>query len=441
MARTPGTCAAEASEASPAPARSANGELPGGPLDGITVLDFGLAVAGPYGTQVLSDLGAKVIKINALHDWYWHSTQIAMICNRGKTSIAINLKHPERAQEVVERLIASADVVMHNMRYPAAVKLGIDYESLRDEVPAARLLPHARLRARTEREQLPGNDQTGACLAGVEWEDGGCDRGGRPLWSLTNMGDTGNGYLAAIAICQALYEREKTGRGQFVETAIVNAQLVNTSCIVARADGSGFDRPRLDAMQTGFSAGVRLYPTADGWLCLSLVEPKHWQALGAALGDDALQEGGELASAEARAAHDDDVAKRIEHALAGDTAEAWFAKLDAAGVPCEVADIDAGRKLWDDPVSLEKAWITKHPNRAVGEIGMVGLAFEFSDTPVRAQSGPLLVGEDTREILGDLGYSASEIEGLFECGAVNDERVYPQFAEQGGDVVKSPWDK
>ena len=430
---------AEARLAASAPASTSGVKLPGGPLEGIRVLDFGLAVAGPYCTQILSDLGATVIKINALHDWYWHSNQIAMVCNRGKSSIAINLKH-EDAKEAIDRLIESADVVMHNMRYPAAVRLGIDYDSLKEAHPRL-VYCHTRGFERGPRELLPGNDQTGACLAGVEWEDGGCNQGGRPLWSMTSMGDTGNGFLGAIAISQALYEREKTGRGQFVEATIINAQLLNTSYVIGRADGSGFERPQLDAMQTGFHAGLRLYPTADGWLCLSLLADEHWSALGAALGDIEFQEGGRFAEEAARAGADEDVAKRIEHALGTETASTWFEKLDAAGVPCEVASKTAGRDLWSNPEALERRWISKHPHRVIGSIGQVGLAFEFSETPSRVQGGPVLVGEDTRSVLADVGYSESEIDALFASGAVNDESIYPALAKDGAVVAKSPWAK
>ncbi len=420
---------AEAASAPPprAPAGAATRALPGGPLEGIRVLDFGLAVAGPFGTQVLSDLGADVIKVSALHDWYWHSNQIAMICNRGKRSIAIDLKH-EGAGECVRRLIASADVLMHNMRYPAARKLGIDYESLREAFPLL-VYCHTRGFERGPRELLPGNDQTGACLAGVDWEDGGCHRGGRPMWALTNLGDTGNGYLAAIGICQALFEREKTGRGQFVETSIVNAQLLNTSCIVARADGTRFERPLLDALQLGFSAGVRLYAAREGWLCLSLVEDAHWEALGRALGSADLAAGGRFGSAAARAAHDGEIAKWLEQRFAAQSAADWFARLDAAGVPCEISSDTAGSEIWRDPVALERQWVALRPHRMVGEIGQIGLAFSLSDTPARIQGAPMLVGEHTREILAELGYAAAEIDALFDARTVADESVYPSIAQ------------
>ena len=100
-------------------------------------------------------------------------------------------------------------------------------------------------------------------------------RGGKPLWSFCSLGDTGNGFLSAIAIIQALYHRERTGEGQLCETSIVNAQLLNTSYALARPDGSGFERPRVDAEQLGFSATNRLYETADGWLCIVAATEEH----------------------------------------------------------------------------------------------------------------------------------------------------------------------
>ncbi len=93
------------------------------PLKGIRVLDLGLAIAGPFGTQILSDLGAEVIKINALWDGYWHKTHIAAMANRGKRSIALMLKNP-KAMEILKKLIASCDVVQHNMRYAATTRMG-----------------------------------------------------------------------------------------------------------------------------------------------------------------------------------------------------------------------------------------------------------------------------------------------------------------------------
>lgn len=176
-------------DAAPDPARNqapptSGGPKPASPLEGITVLDLGLAVAGPFGTQVLAELGARVIKVNTFNDKFWFSNHIAMCCNRDKDSITLNLKDGE-AMSVLHRLVQHADVVQHNMRYDAAERLGIDYESLRQLNPKL-IYCHTLGHEQGPRAQHPGNDQTGAALAGTEWLDGGLDNGGRPIWSVAS---------------------------------------------------------------------------------------------------------------------------------------------------------------------------------------------------------------------------------------------------------------
>ena len=155
---------------------------------------------------------------------------------------------------ILHELVATADVVQHNMRYDAAVRLGVDYESLREIKPDL-IYCHTRGFEHGERELLPGNDQTGAALAGPDWLDGGLDHDGMPLWPVISLGDTGNGFLSAIAMVQALYHRDRTGEGQFVDTSIIYAQLLNASIAWITPDGSRHgDRPQLDAMQLGWNA-------------------------------------------------------------------------------------------------------------------------------------------------------------------------------------------
>ncbi len=260
---------AEADAAADAPVADAStAAAPKSPLEGIRVLDLGLAVAGPWGTMMLGDLGADVIKVNTMYDGYWMSNHIGMACNRGKRSISINLKDPN-GMDILRRLVETADVVQHNMRYDAAVRLGVDYESLKKIKPDL-IYCHTRGFEKSERELLPGNDQTGAALAGPDWLDGGLDNDGTPLWPVISLGDTGNGFLSAIAIVQALYHRDRTGEGQFVDTSIIYAQLLNASIGWITPDGKHKgDRPQVDQMQLGWNALYRLYQCADEtWLCV-----------------------------------------------------------------------------------------------------------------------------------------------------------------------------
>jgi crotonobetainyl-CoA:carnitine CoA-transferase CaiB-like acyl-CoA transferase len=417
--------------ANPPQAATAPGLLSGGgPLAGVRVLDLGLAIAGPFGTQVLADLGAEVIKVNALWDHYWHRTHIAYMANRGKRSISLNLKQA-RAKEILLELVKTADVVQHNMRYDAAERLGVDYESLRKIKPDL-IYCHTRGHERGPRAGLPGNDQTGACLAGVQHEDGGMARGGKPMWSFTSFGDTGNGYLSAIGILQALYHRKRSGVGQFVDTAIVNACLLNTSGVVARPDGGPFPRPRLDAMQLGFNAGCRLYETADGWLCIVAATDAHWDALFVALGlADLVVNYGDAA---ARAARDEEIATAIGTALKTRPAAEWSAVLDAAGVPAEISDGEFSRRIFDDPDLRARQWTVAYPHAVVGKLEQVGLLYSLSETPGVIQGPPLIVGDQTEAILGELGYAAGDIDALLAQGVIG---VYPP--RPGAAAARSPW--
>ncbi|HVT34665.1 MAG TPA: CoA transferase [Nevskiaceae bacterium] len=406
---------AEAKSAKPA-AGKASGKKIRAPLEGITVLDLGLAIAGPFGTQLLSDLGANVIKINGLFDLFWHRVHIAYMANRGKKSITLNLKDP-RAMKIFIDLVKTADVVHHNMRYDAAERLKIDYESLKQINPKL-IYCHTRGFETGKRAGLPGNDQTGACLSGIQYEDGGMARGGKPLWSLTSFGDTGNGFLSAVAVIQALMHRERTGEGQMVDTSIINAALLNTSYAVATPEGKGFERPHIDGMQLGFSAGHRLYETKQGWLCLVLVNQSHWDELFTVLRAPGLVTDPKFATPEARKQNDAALSQFIAERMHAHTAEEWFKELDAAGVPVEIVSEDFSRKLHDTPEFQKRRWVVSYPHPVVGKLDQIGLLYDLSDTPGVIQGRPLLVGEHTKEILAGMGYTEEQVKTMEEQMAI-----------------------
>lgn len=387
------------------------------PLDGIIVLDLGLALAGPYGTQVLSDFGARVIKINALHDGYWHSNHIAYSANRGKESIAVDLKDP-RGLDILLELVKKADVVQHNMRYDAAQRLGIDYENLKKINPAL-IYCHSRgFEKNGPRSSLPGNDQTGACLTGIQYEDGGMARGGKPLWSLTSFGDTGNGFLTAIAITQALYYRERTGVGQMCDTSIVNAGLLNTSYMFAYPDGSAPNRHRLDGMQYGFHACYRLYETQDGWLCLAAVTEVHWRKLCEAIDMPELACDPRFSTAEERSRNDAVLIEILTDVFHSKNTAEWYRCLDSFEVPCEISDPAFTQNFHDDPEMRVRGISIAYEHPLVGRLEQLGKLCEMSDTPIEVQGPPLIVGDHTRAIMRELGYTDAEITQACEDGYV-----------------------
>jgi crotonobetainyl-CoA:carnitine CoA-transferase CaiB-like acyl-CoA transferase len=379
---------------------------PSPPLAGIRVLDLGLAVAGPWGTMMLADLGAEVIKVNQIHDGFWMSTHIAMSCNRGKQSISMNLKDP-RALEILNTLVASVDVVHHNMRYDASERLGVDYETLRKINPTL-VYCHSRGFESGPRAHLPGNDQTGAALAGPDWLDGGLDDDGTPYWPTVSLGDTGNGFLSAIATVQALWHRARTGEGQFVDTSIIYAHLLNASMAWDTRDGlEDLPRPSLDAMQLGWSPWYRLYETHEGWLCIAAVDQVQREAVFNVLGL------GELPRGEIPFDH-------LAPAFAARSAREWVKVFDAAGVPAEVSDPEFVMGLFDDPEMIAKGWVTSYQHPVVGKLDQLGLLFDFSETPGVIQGPPLVPGQDTRSILQSLGLENGSIEELIRDRVVSE---------------------
>ena len=389
------------------------------PLEGVTVIDLGLAVAGPFGTQVLAQLGARVIKVNSPNDETWFRNHIAMTCNRDKDSILLDLKDPE-GLAVLHRLVESADVVQHNMRYEAAERLGVDYESLRRLNPAL-IYCHTLGHEQGPRQKSPGNDQTGAALAGTTWLDGGLDDGGRPVWSCTSLGDTGNGFLSALGIIQALYDRDRSGEGQFVRTSILYAQLLNASTAWVSPDGATTGaRPRPDAQLYGWGPLYRLYAASDGWVCVAAHRPGDFSRLCRAVGRPDLLSDARFATPETRSAHGPALADELAGVFSSRSARECFELLDGVGVGCEISDPDYAVGLFSDPDAEARGLLSSFEHPVLGRMTMAGSYFDLSDTPGVIGRPPLWPGQDSRRILGELGYGPEEVAKLLAAGTVVD---------------------
>jgi crotonobetainyl-CoA:carnitine CoA-transferase CaiB-like acyl-CoA transferase len=390
--------------------------LPRGPMEGIRILDFGGAVAGPWAAQLLADLGADVIKVDPKGRLvFFLRTHMGIAVNRGKRWVGIDAKTEEGAG-IVRQLVEGADVVVHNMRPQAAEKLGLDYGTLSHLNPRL-VYCHTRGFEDGRRSLLPGNDQTGNALGGSLWEDGGCWEGGRPWFGAASNGDLGNGYLAAIAIVQALYDRERTGRGQRVDASILNASLVNNSRVFTTPAGRRFERPKLDRDQRGFSALYRLYRCRDEWICLAVLDDAHWQGLCRVV--PRLGEDERFASADLRERHDGALAEILAEAFADESAAECFEALDRNGVPCEISSPTFSREIFEDEDLFERGWLARFQgDPLIGDVEMFGLGIDFSATPGQVRGPIPMLWQHTREVLAELGYDEDGIARLVETGAV-----------------------
>lgn len=372
------------------------------PLAGVRVLDLGLAIAGPYGAQLLADLGADVVRVSAAHDGHWMATQYSHMSNRGKRSLVLDLKDPD-GLAAFHRLARSADVVHHNMRASAAQRLGVDGASLHEVNPRL-VYCHTRGYERGPRDGRPANDQTAGALCGTEWVDGAADDGGTPIWASVSLGDTGNGLLSAIGVLQALYHRDRTGLGQEVDTSIAYAHLLNASSAWITLDGArSGDRARVDAQGWGLSPLHRIYPAADGWLCLAADGPEHWARLVGAV----------PALADLGPDHDD-VATILGDAFTEQDARSWVAVLDAHGVPAEVCAEAPATALFDDPDLKQRGLVTTFEHPVLGRVEMAGRMIDIEGA--RPLGRAPLLGEHTAEVLAEAGLSPGEVADLLRRG-------------------------
>jgi crotonobetainyl-CoA:carnitine CoA-transferase CaiB-like acyl-CoA transferase len=303
------------------------------------------------------------------------------------------------------------------MRPDALRRLHLDEASVREINPDI-IYCHTRGFEKGPRSDSPGNDQTGLSLAGVTYEDGGTRLGGTPFWSLTSLGDTGNGFLSAIGVIQALYHRARTGEAQSVDTSILNAGLLLGSIASIREDGTPLPRPQLDAMQLSLGPLYRLYETADGWICLAAVTEEQWRKLAHCLNQSHWTTDPRFHDHRWRERHRVELETLIGDLFLEQSSEDLFRELDACGVPCEIPNPNFGLELLDDPEALGLGLRVQHDHPKLGRLEQFGRTADFSDTQPEIWGPPPICGQHTREILAAVGYELDEIEKLLEVKAV-----------------------
>ncbi len=385
-------------------------------LEGLRVLDFGLYFAGPYASRLLADLGADVVKLEPLEgDTLRPTTKPFNAAQRGKRSIAVDLKHPG-GTEIAHRLVRWADVVSHNLRPGVAERLGLGYDAVRALNPEV-IYAYAPGWGTTGPEiQRPGFAPLFSGYAGLHYEAAG--RGNVPVPPVGNE-DNGNGLLGATAILMALYHRKRTGQGQYVEHPQLNATLLMAMHLMSTADGAVVGTADLDARRRGPHPLDRLYRTADGWLCISARRDDEFARLGAVAGFERLGSDDRFADAAGRLEHRDALSAALEAVFARATGAEWRDVLDAAGVPSEIpAGPEAPHRLLVDPAQREAGRVEEYRHPRWGTVRDVAVMVRLSAADRRPGRPAPEIGQHTDEILGMLGYSGAEITGLHDDSVV-----------------------
>lgn len=394
------------------------------PLAGLRVVDFSAFVAGPLGAQVLADLGADVVKVEPPAGEAMRAAAYAVAaCQRGKRSVALDIGAPE-ARPAVEALLGWADVVLHNFRVGVAERLGIGPDDVAAHRPDAVYCHASAFGPTGPRAKLPGNDALMQAVTGFEVAVGG--EGNDPIAGTWIPIDMSGGWVAAIGILAGLYDRARSGTGRRVDTSLLGAGMLLQSGTYHRG-GALVRGPHLDADQTGYGPGYRIYECGDGtWLALVVPDAGAWRALGELVG--------ELPDryVPLRGGSDDGIAREAERviatALASKPSAEWLDPLCAAGVLVEVVREQSRdefrRGILDDPANRDLGRVAAYDTTEWGRLEQIGPLLRLGPEP---WPGPPLqlpgVGEHTVEVLRMVGVDDATIEALLDAGlAVQQDR-------------------
>jgi crotonobetainyl-CoA:carnitine CoA-transferase CaiB-like acyl-CoA transferase len=394
----------------PIQAKSSPGEHPrpsagARPLTGIRVIDFGAFVAGPYATAPLIDLGADVIKVEAMTGDPNRSVfrSYASVA-RGKRAITVDLKTPE-GRRIAQQLCASADIATNNFRPGVSARLGIDAKTLHALKPGLVVLESAAYGASGPKSDLAGFDMSFQAFCGHDWRAGGV--GNPPLWNRTSMVDFGTGLLGTIGVLRHLYARARTGAGAEVGGSLLNAGIYLLSELIQQPDGQFAGAPPLNHEQTGYHPAEQLYEAADGWVA---VAARSEQSATALLDVLRLQQ----AVTRKRGAWGESEAAAIAAAIKPRGKRELLEAFDKAGVWAEECRANAEHDTLHDPdlVAAGTIYLSEHPQ--FGSMRQVGPLVRLSAAVKSAGGHTPLPGEHTNAVLAELGYSSAEIAALRE---------------------------
>ncbi|MCA7022645.1 MULTISPECIES: CoA transferase [Stenotrophomonas] len=382
---------------SPSPFDIARRDGASGPLSGVRVLDLSAYIAGPYGCTLLADQGAEVIKVEPpagdnlrkYPSTLEAESRAFLGVNRSKRGVVLDLKQPDQ-RAVLMRLVREADVLVHNFRPGVPARLGIDFDSLQRLNPR---LVYCAVTGYGETGPLrdkAGYDQVLQTMTGMCAMQG--KPGGAPEILYGSVVDYYAAALVAAGVSSALYERERSGEGQYVGVSLLRSALTMQSARMIWAEGEPEAVGR--DMRSGGVTGI--HPTADGWLYISANTPHFWQALCEKTGLPELAADPRYDTVRKRAAHSDELLARLHAALAARSALEWES-LFGEDVPCAAA-----RKvedMFEHPQVQAGEMIASLPHPVLGSYRGITRPIVFGRTPGPQPFAAPVFDQDTASVL------------------------------------------
>ena len=386
-----------------------------GPLSGVRVVELAHIMAGPVCGLMLADMGADVLKVERLPsgdatrgflppDINGESAAFMML-NRGKRGVAVDLR-AQAGVEVVRRLVSEADVLLENFRVGTMDRIGLGWKALSE------------LNARLVYCQITGFGRNGPLS-----EQGGFDliaQGYSGLMSVTGEGpgrepvkvgapvtDITAGILAAFGVTAALLERERTGRGQLVDTTLLEAGVVQTNWQSAITLASGVSPGPMGSAHP-LAAPYQALSTSDGWINVGASNEGTWLRLTEALGRPDLREDIRFKTNQARMGHLQELVDTLAPSFAKLTTDEWLERLQQAGVP--VGPVASVGEMLEHPHSLARDMVIEVDHARLGSVRSLGMPVKLSSLEKsELKTGAPVLGQHTGEVLSEFGYSQEEI--------------------------------
>jgi crotonobetainyl-CoA:carnitine CoA-transferase CaiB-like acyl-CoA transferase len=400
------------------------------PLEGIRVLDLTRALAGPYCTMMLGDLGADVIKVERpgrgddSRGWgppfvgepygpYPGESAYFIAANRNKRSITINLKSTE-GQAIVRQLVQASDALVENFRTGALDKMGLGYEDLHALNPRlvyCSISGYGRTGPYAER---PGYDfiiqAEGGLMGIIGPEEGPPYRVGVPIVDITS------GMFAATAILAALRARDATGEGQLVDISLLDTQVALLANVASNYLVGGAEPRRLGNAHPNI-APYEAFRARDRWFALAAANERQWATLCDTIDRPDLKEDARFATNGARVSNRPALVDVLSEVFAGRDADEWLADLRKAGLPC--GPINAVPDVFEHPQAQARGLALEARHPTAGPVRLTGFPYKLAQTPAEVHLPPPTLGQHTEEVLIELlGYSAEEVTSLREREAI-----------------------
>jgi crotonobetainyl-CoA:carnitine CoA-transferase CaiB-like acyl-CoA transferase len=377
---------------------------PAAPLDGVRVVDLTSYIAGSYAAMMLADLGAEVVKVEALEGDNFRELPGFYGWNRGKRSLAVNVKTPE-GRTIVEQLARRSDVMMENMRPGVADRLGVGYARLREVNPRLIYSSVTGFGTTGPYVDRPAFDPLLQAMSGLMTIQGFT---GPPQYVRVAITDYYTAALSAQAILAALFVRERTGRGQRVETSLLHAAMALNSGAMIEYEG----KPTLARDNPTY----RLYQAGDGeWFFLACGNQSFWVKLCRALEMEELAADPRFGSWLLRLDNREELLPILESKFRAKPRSHWLQVLAAHDIPAGAVQPLA--EFMKDPAVLHHDLVHEYDHPEAGRLRLMGQPLVFHDT-ARDPGPPPTLGQHTDDVLGELGYDPGAIADLRARGIV-----------------------